>query len=87
MGHAPVICAAGVRRTGAWGSPLADSDVDSSRVAPSAPIGASPSRRPTGCSTNQKHPIEPCPGPTGIPRKSSARLGVGRKARGGAVVW
>ena len=30
MGHTPLICATGVSRPGAWGSPTADPDVDSS---------------------------------------------------------
>ena len=45
------------RATGAWDCPTADPDVDSSRVAPSAPNGAQQAFK--GRCTPQKHPIEP----------------------------
>ena len=53
----PLTCATSVSRTGAWGSPMADPDVDSSCVAPSAPCGAQLAFK--GRCTPQKHPIEP----------------------------
>lgn len=61
-GHAPVICATGVRRTGAWGSPMADPDERMWTQAESHPAPRLGPGWPTQARvgfTPQKHPIEP----------------------------